>query len=266
MRLLIDKMPQKIIDNLFLTIVSINYEKIYINGVITEYFYKIMSSVNLLKQKKIKMIGRITVSPQTSLYTLCSLLGNFFDYIYWQMDNSEDIGEFSLYKQKYCEEISLLFNYWMSFFEKGLFLSYVPFMSAINNFLNDVEIPTEFYCGYGSSMIYIQTDGSCHACCDNVETKSHYIGDIYNGIRFPSVDFNKIICKKCEFIKICGGRCGRMHKDFSTEKINEYCELNKFTFNLIKSNLQRIKEVLKKYPLMKKALNDKMVQYTEYTS
>ena len=264
--LLIDKMPQKIIDNLFLTIVSINYEKIYTNGVITEYFYKIMSSVNLLKQKKIKTIGRITVSPQTSLYTLCSLLGNFFDYIYWQMDNSEDIGEFSLYKQKYCEEISLLFNYWMSFFEKGLFLSYVPFMSAINNFLNDVEIPTEFYCGYGSSMIYIQTDGSCHACCDNVETKSHYIGDIYNGIRFPSVDFNKIICKKCEFIKICGGRCGRMHKDFSTEKINEYCELNKFTFNLIKSNLQRIKEVLKKYPLMKKALNDKMVQYTEYTS
>ena len=34
-------------------------------------------------------------------------------------------------------------------------------------------------------MIYIQTNGMCYACSDNVEGNVHYMGDIHKGVTLP---------------------------------------------------------------------------------
>ena len=139
-------------------------------------------------------------------------------------------------------------------------------MSAVRNILEEPEIPSKFYCGYGTSMIYVQTNGKCYACCDNVATNSHYIGDIYSGITFSNHSINNTICKNCTYLKLCGGRCGRMHKDFTTERVKQYCELNIYMFNLILENIDKIKEIISKYPEFYNKIMDTMISYTEYTA
>lgn len=154
----------------------------------------------------------------------------------------------------------------MNYLRQGFFLRYVPFISAIRNSIYVQDIPKKFYCGYGSSMIYIQTNGKCYGCCDNVSSNSHYLGDIHNGISFPIIDLGNTICKNCDYIKLCGGRCGRMHKDFSSQRIQQYCELNIHTFDLIRKNLPEIQSLINVYPHYRDIIMDPMIAYTEYTS
>lgn len=265
--LLVPNAPNTILEKLDLALISINYEKIYTNGLFNDYWGKILNSVMTMKSiKNIPLIGRLTISAKTSLYTDCSLLGNFFDYVYWQIDNIESVENFDAYSSNYYYEIDMLFKYWLSFLKEGVFLNYVPFVSAIGNYINKVPVPRKFYCGYGSSMIYIQTNGNCFACCDNVESKSHYIGDIYEGIQFPKIDLQDTVCNYCKYIKICGGRCGRMHKDFSKQRISQYCALNQYMFQMIEKELPTIIALIKKYPSYIGHINDPILSYTEFTA
>lgn len=71
------------------------------------------------------------------------------------------------------------------------------------------------------------------------------------------------LCQNCEDLIICGGRCGRMHKDFDSERIKEYCDMNKFMFKLIKRNLPEILKYIKSYDNHKKIFSDPMMDYTE---
>jgi radical SAM protein with 4Fe4S-binding SPASM domain len=115
-------------------------------------------------------------------------------------------------------------------------------------------------------MIYVQTNGKCYACCDSVESEIHLIGDIQNGISFPVVDLSQTICGECQYIKVCGGRCGRMHKEFTSNHINEYCEMNKTLYLLIEKALPEIEEIIIKYPEYKRKITNPIFAYTEYTS
>lgn len=265
--LLINQAPKKILQNIKLTVLSFNYELIYKNGHVSSYFGNMVKAIERIKSaKNIPIIGRLTVSPKTSLFTECCLISNFVDYVYWQIDNCESMIDFCSYAAQYKYDIELLFKYWYKCLKKGIFLKFVPFISAIKQLIVESEKPKNFYCGYGVSMIYIQTNGKCYACCDNVATNSHYIGDIFTGIQFSNNDLNNTICRDCEYIKLCGGRCGRMHKDFSTERIKQYCLLNQFMFDLIKAHIINIKEIILKYPEMFDKLMDPMISYTEYTA
>ena len=265
--LLIPTAPKELLEHINLTLLSINYELLYESGHISSYFRKILDAIDSLKTANNNpIIGRITVSPQTCLFTECCLISNYVDYVYWQIDNCIMVKEFDEYYKHYTYEIELLFRYWMECLKKGIFLRFVPFMSAINNLLNDTIIPTKFFCGYGTSMIYIQTNGKCYACCDNVATNSHYIGDIYKGIQFPETSLENTICNGCNYIKLCGGRCGRMHKDFTNERKMQYCKLNQFTFDLIISEIETIKRIIASDTKIYSKMMDPMLSYTEYTS
>lgn len=265
--LLIPNMPKNILNCINLTLLSFNYELIYYDNHITPYFGKMIKAIEYIKSSKdIPIIGRITVSPKTSLFTECCLISNFVDYVYWQIDNCAFIKDFVSYQEQYQYEISLLFKYWFECLKKGIFLRFVPFMSAIKNMIVEPEKPNKFYCGYGNSMIYIQTNGKCYACCDNVATNSHYIGDIFTGIKFHDNSLENTICKNCQYIKLCGGRCGRMHKDFTTERISQYCSLNQYMFELIKTNIKEISEIILKNSNFYEKLMDPMIAYTEYTA
>ncbi len=265
--LLIPELPKDIIENVNLTLLSFNYELIYQNGHISSYFKKMVNAIEYIKKiNDTPIIGRVTVSPKTSLFTECCLISNFVDYVYWQIDNCESMDNYEAYQAQYKYDIELLFKYWLESLKKGIFLRFVPFMSAIRNIIKEPEKPSKFYCGYGTSMIYVQTDGKCYACCDNVATNSHYIGDIYNGIEFSNNNLNGTICKDCSYIKLCGGRCGRMHKDFSPERVKQYCELNKYMFDLIKLNIYEIEIILSNNSGLYQKIMDPMISYTEYTA
>ncbi len=265
--LLINEAPKRVLQNIDLTVLSFNYELIYKNGHISSYFGNMVKAIERIKsEKNTPIIGRLTISPKTSLFTECCLISNFVDYIYWQIDNCESMEDYCSYGAQYKYDIELLFKYWFECLNKGIFLKFVPFISAVRHLIFESEKPTNFYCGYGTSMIYVQTNGKCYACCDNVATNSHYIGDIFTGIQFSNNNLNDTICKDCEYIKLCGGRCGRMHKDFSSERIKQYCLLNQFMFDLIKANIIGIKETINKYPEMLDKIMDPMISYTEYTA
>lgn len=265
--LLIPDTPVKILNHLSLTLLSFNYELIFNDKYLSPYMGKMVNAIEHIKSvKDIPIIGRITVSPQTSLFTECCLISNFVDYIYWQIDNCESIQNFKKYQEQYQYEISLLFKYWMECLRKGIFLKFVPFLSAIKNIIVEPEKPQKFYCGYGNSMIYIQTNGKCYACCDNVATNSHYIGDIYTGIKFSNNSLENTICRDCSYIKLCGGRCGRMHKDFTTERVKQYCALNQYMFNLIRANMDEIGDLISKNDQYYNNLMDPLISYTEYTA
>lgn len=265
--LLICEASRKIIEKISLTLLSFNYELMYKNGQITSYLTQMIKSIEYIKSiKNIPIIGRITVSPDTSLFTECCLISNFVDYVYWQIDNCKSMDDYVSYCSQYKNDITLLFKYWMNYLEKGIFIRFVPFISAVRNILEEPEKPSQFYCGYGNSMIYVQTNGKCYACCDNVATNSHYIGNIYSGIQFPDYSLNDVICRDCAYIKLCGGRCGRMHKDFSSERVQQYCELNKYMFNIIIENMDKIKNCISIYPDFYNKIMDPMISYTEYTA
>lgn len=265
--LLIPEAPKSVLKQIDLTLLSFNYELIYKNGHISSYLKKMIKAIECIKSvNDTPIIGRITVSPKTSLFTECCLISNFVDYVYWQIDNCESMEDFNSYQAQYKYDIELLFKYWYEYLKKGIFLRFVPFISAIRNLIVEPEKPTKFYCGYGTSMIYIQTNGKCYACCDNVATNSHYIGDIFTGIEFSNNNLNNTICKDCDYVKLCGGRCGRMHKDFSTERVKQYCSLNQFMFDLIKENINEINRLIIKNPELYKKIMDPMIAYTEYTA
>lgn len=265
--LLIPDTPVKILKRLHLTLLSFNYELIYCDKYLSPYMGKMVNAIEHIKSvKDIPIIGRITVSPQTSLLTECCLISNFVDYVYWQIDNCDSVQNFKKYQEQYQYEINLLFKYWMECLRKGIFLRFVPFLSAIKNIIVEPEKPKKFYCGYGSSMIYIQTNGKCYACCDNVATNSHYIGDIYTGITFSNNSLENTICGDCSYIKLCGGRCGRMHKDFTTERVKQYCILNQYMFNLIIANIDEIRDLISKNEHYYSSLMDPLISYTEYTA
>ncbi|MCL2311131.1 MAG: radical SAM protein [Firmicutes bacterium] len=257
--------PDDVLKNIALTVLSVNYELMYRQNHLTDYFDTISKAVKHLKSKNNSpIIGRFTISPKTSLYSECCLLVNVFDYIYWQIDNCDSFP--NSYVGQYKSDIKRLFEYWLSFLHVGVFLNFVPFITALGRYINDTPIPTEYYCGYGKSMIYVQTNGKCYACCDSVASETHLIGNIYEGISFPKIDISQSVCGDCSCIKICGGRCGRMHREFSKEHIKEYCDMNKFMFDIIETSLPEITELIKKYPEYKAKINNPIFAYTEYTA
>lgn len=262
--LLLDSVPNHIINNIDIIFLSINYEKIYVNGKISDYFIKLIHNISKIKNKKnIPFIGRLTISEGASIYSECTLVGDFFDYVYWQLDNQKFLKNIMTYKEQYKKEISLLFDYWWSFFNEGIILRYIPFLSIVQHLIYKYSIPQHYYCGYGDDMIYIQTDGSCYACCDEVDSGQHFIGDIYKGIKFQDMNILDNPCKNCDDIIICGGRCGRMHRDFDPERIQYYCEMNKFMFELIKKKLPEIVEKIDSHSHFKEVFSDPMMDYTE---
>jgi len=263
--LLLGEIPDGILRKINVLFVSLNYERVFADGHITDYFADLVNDITKIKQeqKQITVMGRLTITHETSLYTACTLMGNIFDYVYWQMDNRKRMQNFENYKIRYKKDIALLFDYWLSFLRQGTILYYIPFLGIIRNYVDNEPIPTNCYCGYGDYTIFIQTNGSAFACCESVESSVHKIGDIYNGIEFVDMCIDGTRCAKCQHVKICGGRCGRMHKDFDNARINQFCELNIFTFNLIKEALPELKRLMQTSSAFYKAVNDYHLDYTE---
>lgn len=264
--LLLENIPRRIANNIYLVMHSLNYEKIPKYNLNKSYFSTMITGLKNFRCISLSpVIARLTITEKTSLYTEIMQIGHLYDAVYWQIANCDIFNDFDTFFKTYTFEIELLFDYWFNFYKKGIFLNYVPFVACIKFMFDHDRHDTEFSCGYGKSMIYIQTDGNCYACSDNVENGIHKIGDIYNGVQFTELSLLNLRCKNCNYRYICMGRCGRMHKEFNSQHINEYCSLNKFMFKLFEKNRKELKYYYDLYSTYKDKINDNILEFTEFT-
>lgn len=264
--LLLNEIPDDILKALSLIMLSVNYEKIPKFNLANSYFSTIVNNTIQTKIKRnIPMIARLTITEKTSLYTEILQISNYFDLVYWQIENCTEFKNFEEFYSTYTFEVKLTFSYWLKYLSKGIMLKLVPFMAVLKFLFFHDRNGNEFACGYGKSMVYIQTDGDCYTCSDSVESGTHSIGSIKDGITLPYPTLNNFICCNCKFKSICMGRCGRMHVEFSKEHIKQYCALNQYMFNLFLSREDELKEIINSNSTLKEELESWLLDYTEFT-
>jgi len=264
--LLLGEMPKQLYDKLSLIMFSINYEKIPKYNLAGSYFRAIIENAVSIKLKKnLSIIARLTITESTSLYTEIMQINHFFDLIYWQIENCGAFKNFDAFYKTYTYEINLLYGIWLKYFESGTMLKFVPFMAVVKFMFYHDRSDNTFSCGYGRGMIYIQTNGDCYACSDNIEDGKHYMGTLKTGIKPGNYTLDKLKCKGCKYRSLCMGRCGRMHIEFDAKHINEYCKLNQFMFDLFISDRERLGKALDNYKQYKKELSGTLLEYTEFT-
>lgn len=259
-------LPNKILDELTLIMFSINYEKIPHHILYPSYFSTIIdNALSIKKRRDVPIIARLTITEDTSIFTELLQVSNFFDYIYWQIENCVKFNNSEVFIDTYIYEIRKTFEYWVKYLEQGIMLKYIPFMAVLKFMFFHDRSDNEFSCGYSRGMIYIQTNGKCYACSDNVEGNIHCMGDIFKGVNFPYHKLNEFKCNDCSYRSLCMGRCGRMHMEFSNEHINDYCSMNQAMFNLFLDNRLLLEDIIKKYSFFKSELEHWILEYTEFT-
>lgn len=264
--LLLDHIPNELLEEMSLIMFSINYEKIPKYNLANSYFSIIIQNAILTKQRKnIPMIARLTITEKTSLYTEILQVSCFFDLVYWQIENKESFENFPVFFETYTFELSRTFDYWLQYLKLGFMIKLVPFMAVLKFMFYPDRSDDEFSCGYSKGMVYIQTDGKCYACSDSVETGIHHIGSIESGIHLAKIKLDKYRCSTCSYRYLCMGRCGRMHIEFSKQHISEYCRLNQFMFDLFTSHKAELEKPFEQYPFLKTELESWLLEYTEFT-
>lgn len=263
--LLLQEISDEILDTLDSIMLSVNYDKIPHNGLNVGYFSNITAAIRCIRKKKsLPIVGRFTITEKTSVYSEIALLNPFFDALYWQIENKYLFDNYDKFYASYTYEIDLAFNMWVNYLKKGILIKLIPFMAA-SYFLMHEQKVDDFCCGYNKSMLYIQTNGQCYTCAEDMTTTQNLIGTINETIQFEDFGIKDTLCYNCPYLRMCLGRCGRMHKEFKPEHILEYCKLNRFLFDLIKKNIAKILYYCKKSNLSLE-LSDSIFHYTEYTS
>lgn len=264
--ILLDQIPEELLGQLTLIMFSINYEKIPKHHLVNSYFSTVINNAIITKRKKnVPMIARLTITEETSLYTEVLQVLNFFDLVYWQIENCSQFEDFPAFYKTYTFEIERTFDYWFQYLKQGFMIKLVPFMAVLKFLFYPDRSDQIFSCGYSRGMVYIQTNGNCYACSDNVEEGAHYMGNISTGISLAKRSLDEFRCANCSYRRLCMGRCGRMHIEFSKEHISEYCRMNQFMFDLFKRHEFELKQTLQQNPIFKQELESYLLEYTEFT-
>ena len=264
--LLLGNIESKYLNKIKLVILSINNHKIKQFNLSEGYFRKIIDNVQDIKTKnnKIEIMARLTVTEDISLYSNVLQLSNFFDYIFWQLQNCENFKDFSSYYKNYCYDLEMTFQYWLNYLSKGFMIELIPFQTITQSFLKHIgEELNGYLCGFNSYSVYIQTNGICYSCPEGVTDKDYIIGNIWNGITFQETKMESK-CNNCSYISVCHGRCAKMQLSFNKDHINEYCELNKYLFKLIENNIEQLQSFYKENPRFVRQFNNMIFKLTEY--
>jgi radical SAM protein with 4Fe4S-binding SPASM domain len=261
--LLLKNIPDNILCRLSAIMLSINSQKIPLFCLSGSYFESILSSIQFIKRKSsIPIIGRLTITEKTSLYTLVMQFHHFFDYLYWQIENCHKFSNYDNFYKAYTYDLQLLINIWEDYLKKGIVLKLIPFLSC--TFYNHKSIDSlKFLCGFNHNMLYIQTDGLCYSCAEDFLSMKDLIGNINTGIKYPDFSIKDVKCNSCEYLDMCFGRCGRMHREFSDVHIAEYCKLNIAMFSYFKNNYEKINSICLENEISTENISF-ITDYTEY--
>lgn len=264
--LLFYEIPDKIAENLSMVMHSLNYEKFPKYNLSHSYFSNVLDGLFYFKTKSnAKIIARLTITEKTSLYAEVVQIAHFYDFVYWQIENCSDFKDFETFYSTYTYEVRLLYKYWIKYLHQGVLINLVPFLAMLKFMFEHDRNDSLFSCGYGRGMIYIQTNGTCFACSDNVGSQIHKIGTLDEGVIMPNPSLMDLRCAKCSYRPLCMGRCGRMHKEFSSAHITEYCKLNQYMFNLFLENKSELRSLYNQSELIRNQLKDPALEYTEFT-
>lgn len=263
--LLLCEIPDEIANNLRLVMHSLNYEKFPKYNLKNSYFSKVIDGFFHFRTiSNAEIIARLTITEKTSLYTEVVQIAHFYDFVYWQIENCTEFKNFKTFYSTYTYEIKLLFDYWMGYLHQGILINLVPFLAVLKFMFEHDRNDQLFSCGYGRGMIYIQTNGTCFACSDNIGSQIHKIGSLEEGVKMPKPTLMKLKCAQCPYRPLCMGRCGRMHKEFSDTHIAEYCALNQYMFNLFIKNKLELETIYNQSNEIQKRLKSDTLEYTEF--
>mgnify|MGYP000931168099 CR=1 FL=1 len=96
----LDVLPDKILNELTLIMFSINYEKIPHHILHPSYFSTIIDNALSIKERRpLPIIARLTVTEKTSIFTELLQVSNFFDYVYWQIENCDTFNNATVFMQ-----------------------------------------------------------------------------------------------------------------------------------------------------------------------
>jgi radical SAM protein with 4Fe4S-binding SPASM domain len=261
--LLLMHIPDNILSRLSAIMLSINSLKIPPNHLNDSYFDSILSSIQFIKRNRsIPIVGRFTITEKTNLYTLIMQFHHFFDYVYWQIENCQEFTDYDNFYKSYTYELQLLINVWEGYLRKGVILKLIPFLSCAF-FHNKTSNTLKFLCGFNHSMLYIQTDGQCYSCAEDFLSNKNLIGNINTSIEYPDFSLQDIRCNSCEYLMMCFGRCGRMHREFSEDHVIEYCKLNMVMFSYFKTNHEKISNICQENKISTETISF-LTDYTEY--
>ena len=261
--LLLKNIPDNILYRLSAIMLSVNPLKIPSIRLNDSYFELIVSSIQYIKRKSsVPIIGRFTITEKTSLYTLVMQFHNFFDYLYWQIENCQNFFDYDNFYKAYTYDLQLLISVWEGYLKKGVILKLIPFLSCAFYHHKNIE-SLKFLCGFNHNMLYIQTDGLCYSCAEDFLSKNNLIGNIITGIKYPDFSIKDIRCNSCKYLNMCFGRCGRMHREFSDEHIVEYCKLNIYMFSYFIDNHEKINDICCENDILSENTSF-ITDYTEY--
>jgi len=130
--------------------------------------------------------------------------------IHWQIDcefysNDYDKKKFSKFAKEYNKDIDKLLDWWLSEIRGGRIHMLYPFVGILHRVIGwDKE--TRLPCGAGYANYTINTKGDLSACPIMNSVENFYCGDIDSDEPKKEINCGGD-CNKCDYFKICGGRC-----------------------------------------------------------
>lgn len=227
----------------------------------------ILKNIKEIREKGYKgeIVARMTLSYPDIYEQALHLLNQpkIFNSIHWQIDAGFykfdfDKEKFTNFAEEYNESVNKLLNYWIKEMERGKVLKIYPFLGIFDTLYYNKK--SLIQCGSGHSNFTINTSGKISACPIINSVKNFYCGDISNK-KIKNLILNDKECEKCEFFKICGGRClyWRSAKLWPPEGDKLICETIKNLILKIKEKIPEIKDLIEK-----KIISEKDFEFERY--
>ncbi len=177
-------------------------------------YRKVTASARRLKELGLETIARMTVTEKSiideEVFDLIKL--NLFDKIHWQLNvvwterwNFKEWAE-----NYYIPGIRRLMDFFVSNLQKGVVVKIIPFLGVISSHYFPRKVGVA--CGAGYDSITVTPDGRILSCPIAVTEQWAELGSLDKGF-LTSVEDIPGICKNCEYLKYCGGRCLYANKE-----------------------------------------------------
>lgn len=225
------------------------------NGV----YDKVVKNAKYLKDIGVKeLIARMTVTEDSDIYEevthLLSL--GLFDKIHWQLNvDWTEMWDVKTWAYKsYLPGIRKLTNLFLEELSQGKILKIIPILGVIS--AHYFQPYRGSPCGAGYKSVAIKTDGTIIACPIAVREEWAILGDVAKGFRLLEDPIPDDRCKRCEFLRYCGGRClyASKEKFWGEEGFNIIDEINKEYLRIVLEIIPDIEKLLTKGVIKKEDL------------
>ncbi|MEM3329728.1 MAG: radical SAM/SPASM domain-containing protein [Saccharolobus sp.] len=208
----------------------------------------VLRTAKYLRELGTELIARMAVTQDSNIYEDVMHLLNLrlFDKVHWQLDviwgEKWDFKEWAY--NSYLPGLRKLVDYFISKLEEGVIVKIIPILGVISAYYFEGYKGSP--CGAGYSSVTVTPDGRILSCPIAVREKWAVLGDVNLGFKLiedPLPDG----CKKCEFKKVCGGRClyAQNERYWGEEGFKMVDEVNKEYLRIVLSIIPRVEKLIK---------------------